>query len=84
MPSMFISSVWDVKKPTHYTKRVGREVPGVVAVLCELVSEGDIPWLGLRVPFVYHPAFLCKKLWKKEKRETWTSGSKNSPYLSYM
>jgi len=25
----------DVKEPTHYSKRVGHEVPGVVAVLCE-------------------------------------------------
>ena len=32
---MFISSMWDVKQPTHYSERVGHEVPGVVAVLCE-------------------------------------------------
>ena len=25
--------MWDVKEPTHYSKRVGREVPGVVSVL---------------------------------------------------
>ena len=25
--------MWDVKEPKHYSKRVGREVPGVVAVL---------------------------------------------------
>ena len=25
--------MWDVKEPTHYSKGVGREVPGVVAVL---------------------------------------------------
>ena len=31
---MFISSLWDVKEPTHYSRRVGNEVPGVVAVLC--------------------------------------------------
>ena len=30
---MFKISTWDVKEPTHYSKRVGREVPGVVAVL---------------------------------------------------
>ena len=29
---MFISSMWDVKEPTHYSKRAGHEVPGVVAV----------------------------------------------------
>ena len=28
---------WDVKEPTH-TKRVGHEVPGVVAVLCESIA----------------------------------------------
>ena len=32
---MFISSLWDVKEPTHYSKRLGHEVPGFVAVLCE-------------------------------------------------
>ena len=29
---------WDVKEPTHYSKRVGHEVPGVVAVLCENIA----------------------------------------------
>ena len=33
MPSMFKISTWGVKEPTHYWKRVVREVPGVVAVL---------------------------------------------------
>ena len=33
--------MWDVKEPTHYSKRVGREVPGVVAVLC-VVNTGPI------------------------------------------
>ena len=32
--SMFISSLWYVKEPTHYSRRVGVEVPRVVAVLC--------------------------------------------------
>ena len=35
---MFISASWDVKEPTHYSKRVGHEVPGVVAVLCESIA----------------------------------------------
>ena len=26
--------MWEVKERTHYLKSVGREVPGVVAVLC--------------------------------------------------
>ena len=30
---MFISSLWDVKEPTHYSISVGDVVPGVVAVL---------------------------------------------------
>ena len=36
--------MWDVKKPTHYSKRVGHEFPGIVTVLCECMSgyrEGD-------------------------------------------
>ena len=60
---MFISSMWDVKEPTHYSKRVGHEIPGVVGVLCGCMGgyrEGDIPGMGLRVPFVYHLALLCK------------------------
>ena len=63
IPFMFISSMWDVKEPTHYLKRVGDKVPGVVAVLCECMGgyrEGDIPRMGLTVPFVYHLALLCK------------------------
>ena len=36
---MFISSLWDVKEPTHYSTRVGDEVPGVVAVLVSV-------WVG--------------------------------------
>ena len=30
---MFKMSMWDVEEPTHDSKRVGRQVPGVVAVL---------------------------------------------------
>ena len=29
---------WDVKELTHYSKRVGHEVPGVVAVLYESIA----------------------------------------------
>ena len=49
---MFISSLWDVKEPTHYSKRVGHEVPGVVAVLCECMDGfglGNLPSKGPRV-----------------------------------
>ena len=31
--SIFISSLWDVKEPKHYSRRVGDKVSGVVAVL---------------------------------------------------
>ena len=51
--------VWDVKEPTNYSKRVGHEVPGVAAVLCECMGgyrEGDMPRMGLSVPFTYHLA----------------------------
>ena len=30
---MLISSLWDIKKPTHYPIKEGDVVPGVVAVL---------------------------------------------------
>ena len=33
--------MWDVKEPKHYWKSVGREVPGVVAVLC-VVNTGPM------------------------------------------
>ena len=36
--SMFICSLWGVKEPTHYSRRVGDEVPGVVAVLCKYTA----------------------------------------------
>ena len=35
---MFISSLWVVKEPTHYSKRVGDEVPAVVAVFRECLG----------------------------------------------
>ena len=38
---MFISSLRDVKEPTHYSRRVGDEVPGDVAVY---------GWVGIAGP----------------------------------
>ena len=35
---MFVSSTWNIKEPTHYARRVGHEVPDVVAVLCECLG----------------------------------------------
>ena len=60
---MFVSLTWDVEESTHYSQRAGHEVPGVVAVLCKCMGgyrEGDMPHMGLRVPFPYHLALLCK------------------------
>ena len=37
--------MWDVKEATHYSKRVGREVPGVVAVLCAVPSPNKVAGL---------------------------------------
>ena len=38
---MFISSMWDVKEPTHYSKRVGHQVPGFVASF----ESGWVGWV---------------------------------------
>ena len=38
---MFIGSMWDVEEPTHYSQRVGHEVPGVLPVLC-VVNTGQM------------------------------------------
>ena len=49
---MFVNSMCDVKEPTHYLKRVGHEVPSVVAVLCEFKGGfglGNLPSKGPRV-----------------------------------
>ena len=70
---MFISSMWDVKEPTHYSKRAGHEVPGVVAVLFECMGgyrEGDMPRMGLSDPFAYHLALRCKSCKNKNKTST--------------
>ena len=44
---MFISSMWDVKEPTHYSKRIGRVSvwAGIGKVMClawDLVSRSHI------------------------------------------
>ena len=38
-------TLWDVKEPTHYSKRVGDVVPGVVVYLCSsliMAWEGSV------------------------------------------
>ena len=39
--------MWYVEEPTHYLKRVGHEVPGVVAVLC-VVCQVRLGWENAR------------------------------------
>ena len=46
--------MWDVKAPTHYSKRVGCEVPGVVAVLCVVLSLQQ----GLMQSFIFSSEYL--------------------------
>ena len=41
------SSLWDVKGPTRYSRRVGDEVPGVVAVL---FSSAEVAGLAVMSP----------------------------------
>ena len=40
---------WDVKEPTHLSKRVGHEVPGVVAALFSKVAGSKYTSERLRV-----------------------------------
>ena len=68
---MFIGSMWDVKELTHYSKRVGREVPGVVAILCEWgVGKAKVIYLawdlGSRSYITLH--FRVKAVERKKKR----------------
>ena len=59
----------DVIEPTHYSKRVGHEVPGVEAVLCECMGgyrEGDMSRMGrTKCPFRISPCISVQKLFKK-------------------
>ena len=48
--------MWDVKESTHYSKSVGREVPGVVAVLSRQNLEGP--------KFISHRWLLRAALYK--------------------
>ena len=56
---------WDVKEPTHYSKRVGHEVPGVVAGLCESIA-GPHQLIAARKT---QPAQSNKKKEKERKKE---------------
>ena len=58
---MFKSSMREVKEPTHYSKRVGHEVPGVVAVLCECIGEFGLGNLPSKGPCVLLPSGEFRK-----------------------
>ena len=45
---MFISSLWDVKEPTHYSRRVGDGVPGAVAVLISPTEAAGLAVMSLK------------------------------------
>ena len=69
---MFIYDHCGTLKIPHII-RIGHEVPGVVAGLCESLGMGgyrerDMPRMGLSVPFAYHLALRCKS-YKKKKRK---------------
>ena len=71
---MFISSLWDVKEPIHYSRREGDEVPGVVAVLCEYVlssKSGRIGVMSLKRLVVYEATKAKTDISQKDFAECW-------------
>ena len=50
---MFISFPWDVKEPTHYSRRAGDKVPGVVAVLFSPAEVAGLAVMSLKRLMVY-------------------------------
>ena len=57
IPSTPKISTWDVKEPTHCSYRVGREVPGVVAVLLSLAKCGRLGVMFLKRLVVYEATY---------------------------
>ena len=57
---MFKMSTWDVKELTHYSKRVWREVPGVVAVLLSS-KYGRLGVDILKRLVVYEAMYACSR-----------------------
>ena len=50
---MFISSLWDVKEPMHYSRRVDDVFPGVVAVLFSPSEVAGLAVMSLNRLVVY-------------------------------
>ena len=67
---MFISSMWDLKERTHYSKRVGHEVPGVVAVFCECMGgDREVIYLACDIkPRSYITLHFCAKAGQRNKK----------------
>ena len=45
---MFISFLWEVKEPTHYSRTVGDQVPSVVAVLFSPAEVAGLVVMSLK------------------------------------
>ena len=50
---ILVSSLWDVKEPTHYSRRVGDGVRGVVAVLFSPAEVAGLAVMSLKRLMVY-------------------------------
>ena len=60
--------MWDLKEPTHYSKRVGHEVHGVVAVLAFVTELAQVIYLAWNLgPHSYVTFHFCEKAVEKKK-----------------
>jgi len=78
--------MWDFKEPTHYSRRVGREVPDVAAVLCECMGKyREVIYLAWDIKSnSYITLHLCKtgkKTGQAFKTKQNKTKQKNSPSL---
>ena len=81
---MFISSMWDFKEPTHYSRRVGHEVPDVAAVLCECMGRyREVIYLAWDIKSnSYITLHLCKTGKKKSSVQKKTKQSKKQSLVA--
>ena len=71
---MFMSSLWDVKVPTHHSKRVGDEVPGVVAVLFSAAEVASLAVMSLKRHLVYEVISAETTKSKRDSPKCWNMG----------
>ena len=64
---MFVSSLWDVKEPTRYSRRVMEEVPGVVAVLLSPEEVTGLAVMSLKRRMVYEATYANTAISQKRK-----------------